>query len=212
MITLDTVSYTYPKSNIPVLRNFSHSFHRGETVAVTGPNGCGKTTLARLICGVLRPDSGTITIDGEDTSAMSLFHIGRRIGCVFQDPSRQLFCPTAAEEVAFGLKNLGLEEQDIQHRVQHWLERFDLTEHRSSYPGSLSQGQQQRLVLAAVLALGTDYVLLDEPASSLDMDARETLGNMLLALAQDGKGVIFVTHHREFVRRYAQRELVLHEA
>lgn len=212
MITLDTVSYTYPKSNTPALRNFSHSFHRGERVAITGSNGCGKTTLVKLICGVLRPSSGTITMDGDDTSSMSLFDIGRRVGCVFQDPSRQLFCPTAAEEVAFGLKNLGLPEDEVQDKTRYWLERFGLTDHQSSYPGSLSQGQQQRLVLAAVLALGTDYVLLDEPASSLDMENRELLGSLLESLAQEGKGVIFVTHHREFVRRYAQRELVLHEA
>lgn len=212
MIVLDTVSYAYPRAASPALKDFSHSFDRGECVAITGPNGCGKSTLVRLMCGILRPDTGSVSIDGADISPMSLFDIGQRIGCVFQAPSRQLFCPTAAEEVAFGLKNLGLPEDQVQAKVQRWLEHFGLEDQAHSYPGNLSQGQQQRLVLAAVLALGTDYVLLDEPVSSLDMAARDSLGQLLADLAAQGKGVIFVSHHREFIRRYAHRELVLYEA
>jgi energy-coupling factor transport system ATP-binding protein len=178
-------------------------------VAVTGRNGCGKTTLIRLLVGLLRPTAGTILLDGADTAAMDLFTLGQKIGCVFQDPARQLFCTTVEEEICFGLRNMGLSEEEIRRRCQAYLARFHLEHRRGAFPGSLSQGEKQRAVLAAVLAMGAPYVALDEPTSGLDMQGRQELGQMLTALAADGHGVIFVSHERPFIQRFASRELAL---
>lgn len=209
MLTLEGVYYRYPGAKAEAIADLSCQFAPGECVAVSGRNGCGKTTLVKLICGILRPVRGRILLCGEDLSRLDLFRIGQRIGCVFQDPSRQLFCRSVEQEMVFGLKNLGLPEKEIRERVSRYLELFGLTHQRETFPGLLSQGEKQRLVLAAVMALGTDYLLLDEPTSSLDMPARERLGQTLSGLAAQGCGVIFISHERAFIQRWAHRELVL---
>ena len=209
MLRLEAVSFHYPKCETNIINELSCEFNPGEWVAITGRNGCGKTTLVKLLTGVLRPSAGRIVLDGKDLSGLDLFGIGQHIGCVFQDPSRQLFCRTVTEEISYGLRNLALAESEIQERVEHYLKLFDLEDLAQSFPGNLSQGEQQRVVLAAVMALGTRYLLLDEPTSSLDMPTREKLGESLEALVQAGCGVIVVSHERAFIQRWAQRELVL---
>ena len=209
MLKLEAVSFRYPKSEVNVISELSCEFRPGEWVAVTGRNGCGKTTLVKLITGLLRPTGGHIILDGEDLSSLDLFGIGQRVGCVFQDPSRQLFCRSVTEEISYGLRNLGLDETEIKERVERYLALFGLEEQAAAFPGNLSQGEQQRVVLAAVMALGTRYLLLDEPTSSLDMPTRQRLGQSLEKLVESGCGVIVISHERAFIQRWAQRELVL---
>ena len=209
MIALENVAFRYPKAERDVLSGLSCRFDAGECVAVTGRNGCGKTTMVRLICGILRPTAGRITVDGTDTAKMDLFSIGRLIGCVFQDPSRQLFCTSVEEEVRFGLVNMGLPEAEIAERTERYLKFFRLEHLAGAFPGTLSQGERQRVVLAAVLAMGTRYLLLDEPTSGLDMRARGELGDALTELTRQGCGVIFVSHERTFIESRATREWVM---
>lgn len=209
MISLENVSFRYPKAEKDIISGLSCSFSPGECVAVTGRNGCGKTTLVRLITGIQRPREGRICIDGEDISRLDLCAIGRLAGCVFQDPGRQLFCTTVTEEIRYGLVNMGLDEAEIAARTAKWMEFFRLEHLASAFPGKLSQGEKQRVVLAAVLAMGTRYVILDEPTSGLDMRARRELGEYISRLAADGGGVVFVSHERGFIEKYATRELVM---
>ena len=209
MISLERVSFRYPKTRRDILTDLSCTFAPGERVAVTGPNGCGKTTLVRLLTGILRPTAGKILLDGTDAASLELWGIGRIIGCVFQDPSRQLFCATVREEIEYGLRNLTLPEEEIAARTARYLAFFRLEHLEGAFPGTLSQGEKQRVLLAAVLAMGTRYVLLDEPTASLDMRAREELGGLLTDVAAAGSGVIFVSHERAFIEKYADRELVL---
>lgn len=209
MISLENVTFSYPKANEAIIRAVSADFRTGECVAVTGHNGCGKTTLIQLICGVLRPASGHILINGNDTSALSLFEIGQQIGCVFQDPARQLFCETVEEEIRFGLEAMGLPETEIRSRTEKYLAAFRLEHRRNAFPGLLSQGEKQRTILAAVLSMGTEFVVLDEPTSGLDMEGRKELGTLLRGLTANGHGVIFVSHERAFIDTYATREWVI---
>lgn len=209
MIVLENAAFRYPKAEREALSGLSGSFAPGECVAVTGRNGCGKTTMVRLICGILRPTAGRITVDGGDTAEMDLFSIGRLVGCVFQDPSRQLFCTSVEEEVRFGLVNMGLPEEEIAEKTARYLKLFRLEHLAGAFPGTLSQGERQRVVLAAVLAMGTRYLLLDEPTSGLDMRARDELGERLAELTRQGCGVIFVSHERPFIERWATREWVM---
>lgn len=209
MIELERITFSYPKAKSLVFQDFSAEFQPGEICAVTGRNGCGKTTLARLIAGVLRPAAGRISIDGEDTAKLDLFEIGRKVGFVFQDPARQLFCRTVREEISFGLENMGLPEAEIEEKAARWAEFFRLGGLLESFPGTLSCGEKQRVILAAVLAMGTRYVLLDEPTASIDMHSRGQLGELLRDIAAEGRGVILITHERAFIERYAHRELVL---
>ena len=209
MISLENISFRYPKAGKDIISDFSCSFAPGECVAVTGRNGCGKTTLVRLITGILSPREGSISIDGRSIAGLDLCAVGRLVGCVFQDPSRQLFCPTVTEEIRYGLENMGLDEGETASHTSAWMEFFRLGHLAGAFPGKLSQGEKQRVVLAAVLAMGTRYVVLDEPTSGLDMRARQELGEHLSHLAGEGGGVIFVSHERGFIEKYATRELVM---
>jgi len=210
MIRLQDLTYRYPKAETPVLAGFSAAFQRGEISAVRGRNGCGKTTLTKLIAGILRPSSGSISIEGLDTSNMDLFDIGRQVGYIFQNPNRQLFCESVFGEVAFGLRNLGFDEDLTEREVMRYLEYFDLVRYRDVYPGKLSLGEKQRLALAAVLALGTDYLVLDEPTGGLDVRRQRELGDILSGLRKDLRcGIVIVSHEAGFIERYADRELVI---
>ena len=141
---------------------------------------------------------------------MGLFEIGQRIGYVFQNPSKQLFCATVNEEIAFGLKNQGMSEGGIEDTVAYYTERFRLSHHRDDYPGRLSQGEKQRVVLAAVLSMGTDYLILDEPTTGLDVRGRHELGEILRGLVREREtGILIVSHERGFISRYADREVVM---
>lgn len=209
MIELNDVYFRYPKTDKDVICGLSCAFAPGECVAVTGRNGCGKTTLSRLITGILRPCAGSILVDGADTACLDLFGIGQRIGCVFQDPSHQLFCPTVREEIRYGLENMALEEAEIDRRAEYYMDFFRLSPLADAFPGTLSQGEKQRVILAAVLAMGTKYLVLDEPVSGLDIRAKNELGTLLTVLSGQGHGIIFISHERDFIDRYADRELVL---
>ena len=210
MISVDNITYKYPLAAAPILSGFSARFERGEIVALMGKNGSGKTTLTKLLVGMLRPLSGSIFIDDLSISDMDLFEIGQRTGYVFQNPNRQLFCDTVYNEVAYGLRNLGLDDALASRKVDYYLDYFDLTRYRGTYPGKLSLGEKQRLALAAVLALGTDYLILDEPTTGLDEHRREDLGHMLLELRQEFNcGIVFVSHEADFIASYADRELVI---
>jgi energy-coupling factor transport system ATP-binding protein len=193
-----------------VFTGFSAQFQRGEIVAVSGKNGCGKTTLTKLLTGVLQPSEGSIRIDGSNTAEMDLFLIGRRIGYVFQNPNRQLFCDTVYNEIAYGLRNLGLSEEQIKEKAEQNLKYFDLQRYRDIYPGKLSHGEKQRLAIAAVLALGTDYLLLDEPTTGLDIRRRRELGDLLQKLRQETNcGIVFISHEAGFISRFSDREVVM---
>ena len=206
----DNIAYIYPESRVPVFTGFSAQFKRGEIVAVTGKNGCGKTTLSKLLTGMIRPSAGLITIDGFDTAYMDLFQIGQRIGYIFQNPNRQLFCETAYSEVIYGLTNSGLDETAAGEKAERYLSLFGLARLSDVYPGKLSFGEKQRLALAAVLALGTDYLVLDEPTSGLDIRHQRELGELLVNMRADRNcGIVFTSHEQDFIDLYADRELVM---
>ena len=210
LISVDSISFQYPSAGKPILDGFPARFERGEIVAVTGKNGSGKTTLTKLLAGMLRPSSGLVSIDGLDTSGMDLFEIGQRVGYVFQNPNNQLFCSTVFNEVAYGLRNQGLDDAMTEAKVIHYLEFFDLSRYRDLYPGKLSHGEKQRLALAAVLALGTGYLVLDEPTTGLDARRQRELGELLRDLRNKlNCGIILVSHEVDFIDRFADRELVM---
>jgi len=213
VITVEEVSYTYEHAGTPVLEGFTASFPAGSLTAVTGDNGCGKTTATKLIVGIERPTRGRILIDGLDTATLSVAEIAQRVGYLSQNPSRQLFCTSVLEEVTCGLRNLGLDEADAVERAQRYLDYFDLTGHSADFPLHLSHGEQQRLLLATVLAMEPVYLVLDEPSTGLDIVRQRALGSHLRTIVEDdGCGIIVVSHERGFVTRYADAEVRIEAA
>jgi cobalt/nickel transport system ATP-binding protein len=208
MIHLHDVDFSYDTGR-PVLRRCNFRLEAAQRVVLQGGNGSGKTTLLHLIVGLLRPDAGRIEIFGAPRTAESDFHeVRRRVGLLFQQSDDQLFCPTVAEDVAFGPLNLGVPRDQVRRIVADTLESVGLAgyEHRITY--KLSSGEKRLVALATVLAMRPDVLLLDEPTSGLDERATERLTELLARLPQ---AMLVVSHEHEFCRRLAGRSVRLLE-
>jgi energy-coupling factor transport system ATP-binding protein len=202
--------FTYPKGKKAVLSDFTASFLPGELAALTGANGCGKTTLAKILLGILQPQKGLVQLDGRNIAGLTLAEVGRSVGYVMQNPAQQLFCTSVEKEMDYGLLNLGLSAEERDKRINYYLEYFQLNQHRKSFPFHLSLGEKQRLLLAAVLAMKPRYLLLDEPTAYLDVYRRRLLGEYLQKIRTELTcGIIVVSHDRDFVCKYCQREIVM---
>ena len=168
----------------------------GQRLALLGANGSGKTTLLHLIVGLLRPAAGRIEVFGKPRVAEADFHeVRRRVGLLFQDADDQLFCPTVAEDVAFGPLNLGKPRDEVRRIVSQTLQSLGLAgyEHRITY--RLSGGEKRLVALATVLAMQPDVLLLDEPTSGLDEEATRRLIEVLCRLPH---ATLVVSHNRSF--------------
>ncbi len=203
VLALRRVTFAYPGA-APIFKNFSLSFRQGELTAILGPNGGGKTTLLKLLRGLLKPQAGEVwaaTLNGQPI----------RIGFVFQNPDYQLFAEQVWEEVAFGPRNLGLDPEEINQRVQTALRRVHLWERAQDDPFSLTKGQRQRLAVAAVLALAPQVIILDEPTTGLDHHEQQDLLDLTAELNAQGHTIIMVTHTMWAAATYARRLILLRD-
>ena len=188
----------------------------GERVALLGPNGAGKTTLVLHLNGILPAAgalgaTGTVTVGGmriDPGDRKGLAEIRRRVGLVFQDPDDQLFLPTVAEDVAFGPANLGLRGAQLWQRVDDALAAVGMSDVKTRAPHHLSLGQRRRVAVATVLAMHPELLVLDEPSSNLDPQARRELAEILLGLPVT---MLMVTHDLPYAAQLCQRCVVLDE-
>ena len=175
----------------------SLEIERGSFVAVLGHNGSGKSTLARLLNGILVPTSGTILVDGIDTSDEErIMDVRRCVGMVFQNPDNQIVANVVEDDVAFGPENLGVDPKEIRQRVDEALAAVGMTEYAGHAPHLLSGGQKQRVAIAGVIAMRPRCIVLDEPTAMLYPVGREDVINTVTALNKNyGITVILITHH-----------------
>jgi energy-coupling factor transport system ATP-binding protein len=188
---------------VTALRGVDLTFAPGEIVAVVGENGSGKTTLVKHFNGLLRPTEGSVLIEGRDAASMPTTELARHVGLVFQNPDIMLFEDTVEREVGFGLKNIGLDNQE--QRINAVLEEVGLISHRATYPRALSRGERQRLALACVIAMRPKVIVLDEPTTGLDTRESARVMSILGRLQREGHTVIMVTHNMRLVQDYADR-------
>lgn len=211
MIEFQNVHLTYPGASAPALSSVNLVIDAGTTVAVMGANGSGKSTLVRCMNATLIPDTGKVLVDGLDTADKeNHLAIRRKVGVVFQHPHLQCVASTVEAELAFGLENLELPSEEIRNRVRKQVSLFHLEHLRHRHPMELSAGEQQRVVLAAVMLMEPQYLVLDEPTTFLAPGP----GNMLLRLAAElrercGTAVIHVTQKPK-ESLLAHRLLILH--
>jgi energy-coupling factor transporter ATP-binding protein EcfA2 len=210
MVELGRVSYAYPGSATPALRDIDLSVGDGECVLLAGPSGCGKSTLLYLLNGliphVLGGDlSGEVLIEGARPAETPIQEISRRVGTVFQNPEVQLFMPRVSEDVAFGCENLCLAPDETQRRVEVALARLSLTSLHRREVAKLSGGQKQRVAIAGMLAMGCRTLLLDEPTSDLDDDGRAELLSVLHDLRRASHTIVMAEHRLDHLDGLADR-------
>jgi energy-coupling factor transport system ATP-binding protein len=208
IIELKDVAFAYPKSHFQVCCQ-DFKLNTGEITLVTGKNGSGKTTLLKLCCGILRPDTGSLYIYGEDTQKWPLGRIGKSIGYLFQEPSHQLFTATVWDEMTFIGSILGKDCKTLQEKAVSLLQRFNLLDlmERSIY--RLSRGEKQRLAIAAILMQEIHYLILDEPTTGLDGENRNALYDVIASLLHDGIGIAIISHDKEMISRYGERRITV---
>ena len=196
------VYYTYNRGDASEQRavnGISFSVEEGEFVAVVGHNGSGKSTIAKLINGLLEPDSGTVTVSGLDTkSNKDLFDIRKTVGVVFQNPDNQMVATIIEDDVAFGPENIGLPSEEIRSRVDWALKSVGMYEYREGTPFRLSGGQKQRVAIAGILAIKPRVIVLDESTSMLDPEGRAEVLKTIEKLNREEKmAVVMITHFME---------------
>ncbi len=207
LVRFENVSFGY-ETERSVLQGINLSIHPGEIVAILGPNGAGKTTLVKHAIGLLKPKSGKVWIDEQDTHSLSVAQIAGQLGYVFQSPSHMLFAPTVREELSFGPTNLNHKPEAIAQQVQEALQIVNMSGMENIAPLSLSFGQQKRVSIAAILAMRSRILVMDEPTAGQDyrnymqfMDAIMQMPNF--------DAILFITHDVDMAVIYATRVLLV---
>ena len=195
MIRLEDVTVTFRSRSggeTRALDGVHLKVNRGTYAALIGPNGSGKTTIAKVVKGIISPDSGTVTVGGEVLSPGSL---SGDVGLVFSNPENQIVSAVVEEDIAFGLENLGVEMPRMHRLVAEVMERLNIASLANMLPHNLSGGEQQRLVIAGVLVMGLDIIVFDEATSMLDVSGRRDILNLMRRLNdEEGITILSITH------------------
>lgn len=200
LIELRDIHFAY-RGHEPILSGLSMHLDTGQKLSLTGPNGAGKSTLLRIILGLQKPSRGDVRIFDKSRTKEADFHeVRRRVGLVFQDPDDQLFCPTVAEDIAFGPLNLGRTTDEAIEIVDKVLEDLDLLHLRNRITHNLSGGEKRLITLATVLAMEPEVLLLDEPTNALD---RKNEGRLLEILQGLPQAMLLVSHDPKFREQIA---------
>lgn len=208
-LELHDLHFSY-HDNVPAVAGVSFGVMPGESVALLGPNGCGKTTLLKLITGLLQPDAGDIHLGGKVLDKAMAREIFRTVGFLFQESQDQLFNNFVSEDVAYGLERLGLPKDEIEERVSLALHLCE-AQHLARRPiHHLSGGEMKRVALAGLIAMRSPLLILDEPQNALDPASSEHLMELVEHLHQDhGYAFLTVTHKMDYVPRLAERVIIM---
>lgn len=215
LFSLDNVCFSY-EGHI-ALRYITLDIAKGETVVFQGPNGCGKSTLMKLLNGLVFAEQGTYRFDGDEISEKTLkdnkfskrFH--QRVGFIFQNADVQLFCGSVEEEIAFGPRQMGLSEEEVKRRTDDVIKLMDIEKLRERAPYHLSGGEKRKVAIACILSMNPEALVLDEPLAGLDRKTQEWLVSFLLQMKAAGKTLIVSTHNDELAHTLADRLVVIGE-
>lgn len=207
LISVDNIHWKVGAQTI--IQDVSLLLSEGEFVAITGANGSGKTSLSRIIAGLQRPTSGTISVKGRPLSAWNEADLREEIGYVFQNPEHQFITHTVFDEVAYSLRVKELPEKEIREKVKHILTVCDLDHLEYEHPFTLSQGQKRRLSVATMIVDDQQMLLLDEPTFGQDAHSNDELMSLLQQRYECGTTIVMITHDMELVHNYATRVIVV---
>lgn len=201
------LSFSYQKGN-EILEHISFSLKEGESVGLIGANGVGKSTLLKLLVGLVSGYEGSLTIDGLPVIKKNYKEIRKKVGYVFQDSESQLFLSTVYEDVAFGPRNYGFPEEEVEKRVMEALKKVGLTDLKDRHIYRMSGGQKKLASLATILSMEPEILLLDEPSVVLDPKNRR---NLIRILNEIGSAKIIASHDLDFIMDTCKRTILLHD-
>jgi len=216
LFQLDNVAFAYPLEK-PVLNDINLTIHEGEKVSILGVNGCGKSTLLKIFAGLLYPQSGNFRAFNRSVSEKSFveksfskdYH--RRVGFIFQDSDVQLFCSTVEEEIAFGLLQLGLPDNEVRQRINDMVNMLGIEHLKGKTPFKLSGGEKKKVAIASILVMNPEVLIFDEPTNGLDPRTQRWLVELLMSMNHSGKTLISSTHNLELVQEISDRSILFDE-
>lgn len=217
-IRIEHLKYRYPYTKTLALNDISCEISKGEFIGVIGSNGAGKSTLSQALLGLV-PNlyhgayGGKVEIDGLNAKTTPIDSLCKKVGLVFQNPFNQITGSklTVYEEIAFGLENLGIEQSEMQSRVEKIMEMLNISNLKDCSPYDLSGGQMQRMSIAGILVMQPEIIVLDEPTSQLDPKGSEEVFKTVESLKNQGKTIIMVEHKMEKIAQYSDRVMLLSE-
>ncbi len=218
VIEIQNLTYTYPATSHPALREVSLTVEAGEFVTIIGPNGAGKSTLCYTLAGFIPHFfkgelQGEVRVAGQDIRRVRLEDWVLKVGLVFQNPFNQISGAkfTVYEEIAFGLENIGVPREEMKRRVEEVMALTGIEDLADRSPYALSGGQQQRVALASILVMQPEVLVLDEPTSQLDPIGTREVFQVIRRLAHQGVTIIMAEHKVEWIAEYADRVIALAE-
>lgn len=217
-IRIRNLKYRYPYTKTPALNNISCDINRGEFIGVIGANGAGKSTFSQALLGLV-PNlyhgayAGTVEVEGLNVQTTPIDVLCKKVGLVFQNPFNQITGSklTVYEEISFGLENIGIEQSEMQSRVEKIMEMLNIAHLKDCSPYDLSGGQMQRMSIAAILVMQPEVIILDEPTSQLDPKGSEEVFKAVESLKNQGQTIIMVEHKMEKIAQYSDRVMLLSE-
>ncbi|EPI57765.1 energy-coupling factor ABC transporter ATP-binding protein [Gardnerella vaginalis] len=217
-IHIEHLKYRYPYSKTLALNDISCDIHKGEFIGIIGSNGAGKSTLSQAILGLVPnlyhgAHGGKVEVDGLNAKTTPIDSLCKKVGLVFQNPFNQITGSklTVYEEIAFGLENLGIEQNEMQSRVEKIMDMLNIAHLKDCSPYDLSGGQMQRMSIAAILVMQPEVIILDEPTSQLDPKGSEEVFKSVESLKNQGQTIIMVEHKMEKIAQYSDRVMLLSE-
>lgn len=209
LLEVENLNFSYLQ-NKPVLKDINFRIHKGEMLSIVGKNGAGKSTLSNLICGFLTPESGTISLHGEDILMQSIKERGESIGLVMQNPNQMISKTMIFEEVALGLQVRGVAAEEIEKRAHETLRICGLYPFRNWPISALSYGQKKRVTIASILVMNPDIIILDEPTAGQDYRHYTEIMEFLKDINRDrGITIVMITHDMHLMLEYTDRALVI---
>ncbi len=210
-IQISDLVYRYLPGGPEVLRGVNVRIEVGEFIALIGQNGAGKTTLAKHFNGLLKPSSGTVRVLGRDTRTAPVADLARSVGYVYQNPDHQIFAQRVRAEAAFGPRNLGLSQAEVDRRVDEALVLVGLQDLADEFAFSLGRGQRQKLAVASVLAMEPPILVVDEPTTGLDQAGARGILDLLSRWNADGRTIVTITHDMTLVAERVPRTIVVND-